>query len=400
MIPDSQAFYTLVSLSHHRGKTDHEPGSLSTWPATGHFHSFLRPIGGSQVLAYDGIANSGIISPATTLHTKEFNGDRSSRRSAHAHAAVYYLVGGQAAQDALYRQRVEYLLLHYGLAISDAVTDSSGWPTTISLHPMLSDTGFSRRWQPRNPNHCVSDERSTLNHRVELEQGYLDPRACLSRRLPKNSRSEWKYYADDPTESFSAGPDAPTMRLIASEHFTAVEATVDLVGNEPKVSLDLQVAHLMRSDLWGDIIDEDDIKPLKQRRLSFEGSDTDWEEDAGDPASIRWNIAGKITLCVKILLLRTDSVLIKDVTLSPTKTRIKKTKLTHMQSFTAKRTHWVKKDSGDPWVLGIPATTEKLEVGSKTASNHLLGVGGLKKAFFVSMLCPNRLTSTILCNLL
>jgi hypothetical protein len=61
-------------------------------PDAGHFSSLLRHIGGSDVLAYDGLM-SPVFQPATAKQNK----DISTGMMRHAPvAAIYYLVEGEA----------------------------------------------------------------------------------------------------------------------------------------------------------------------------------------------------------------------------------------------------------------------------------------------------------------
>jgi hypothetical protein len=106
-IPGTHAYYTLVSLTFHQASP---VATADPFPDPGgHFSSLLRHIGASDVLAYDDLRNP-VLQPATAKQNKEFT--TGNMRHALA-AAIYYLVGGEATQEALYQQHLEYLNTHF-----------------------------------------------------------------------------------------------------------------------------------------------------------------------------------------------------------------------------------------------------------------------------------------------
>lgn len=58
-----------------------------------------------------------------------------------------------------------------------------------------------------------------------------------------------------------------------------------------------------------------------------------------------------------------------------------------MLSFSAHRTHWINKETGDPWVIAMSEQSEKLQVSNWKAGDMAsgwLGEGFLKVGFKVS----------------
>ena len=53
-------------------------------------------------------------------------------------AVIYYLVGGEATQEALYQEHLEYLNTHSGVSIQPPThTEQWGWPSFATLSPQI-----------------------------------------------------------------------------------------------------------------------------------------------------------------------------------------------------------------------------------------------------------------------
>ena len=131
-IPGTHAYYTLVSLTFHQSSPI---ATADPFPDPGgHFSSLLRHIGASDVLVYNDLRNP-VFQPATTKQKKDFT--TGNMRHAPV-AAIYYLVGGEATQKALYQQHLEYLNTHFGISIQPpSHTGQWSWPSTASLSPPI-----------------------------------------------------------------------------------------------------------------------------------------------------------------------------------------------------------------------------------------------------------------------
>ena len=104
----------------------------------------------------------------------------------HAPVAAIHLVGGEATQEALYQQHLEYLKTHFGISIQPpSHTDEWSWPSTASLSPCP------------NP----------FQH-IELKQGYIPPKpkprftGAQTSCAPTSQGPMWQPV--DPTEQFFA----------------------------------------------------------------------------------------------------------------------------------------------------------------------------------------------------
>jgi hypothetical protein len=128
MIPGSSSYYTLVALVHHRTQKTATTGDLEPG---GHYTSTLRHIGSKHILFYDDAANNAIIKEASAKIAAEFMMERSQRKA--PTAAIYYLVGGEATQEALYMQSLNHLNNFYGIKIDPQ--EHSGWPSILALPP-------------------------------------------------------------------------------------------------------------------------------------------------------------------------------------------------------------------------------------------------------------------------
>lgn len=107
-IPESSSYYSLVALVHHRSQKTATAGDLEPG---GHYTATLRHIGNKHVLFYD----DAVIKEASAKAAAEFLMERSQRKA--PIAAVYYLVGGEAIQEALYMQSLNHLSNLYGIKI-------------------------------------------------------------------------------------------------------------------------------------------------------------------------------------------------------------------------------------------------------------------------------------------
>ena len=127
-IPESSSYYSLVALIHHRSQKTATAGDLEPG---GHYTATLRHIGSKHVLFYDDATNSAVIKEASAKAAAEFLMERSQRKA--PIAAVYYLVGGEATQEALYMQSLGHLSNLYGIKIDPQGHGS--WPSILDLPP-------------------------------------------------------------------------------------------------------------------------------------------------------------------------------------------------------------------------------------------------------------------------
>jgi hypothetical protein len=251
-VPDSSAYYTLVSLTFHH----------SQYGASGHFTSWLRHIGGSTVLGYDDM--SPIIHPLPERSQQQF-GYGSYRARKGLSCAVYYLVGGEATQNALYQEQLAYIKHHFGVDISHSTTpgnpENSRWPSKASLSTKVQGSFALQPIQPTqshfalSPIHCF---------RLEFQQGYRPPKPSMRRILPDGQLQHipahtppWQYTPTDPTEShllwIFGGGDAVPRRIVSSEVLVLQPGTLDLLSSSPLLSDQTLVWNLkpmLGLDLW------------------------------------------------------------------------------------------------------------------------------------------------------
>lgn len=169
----------------------------------GHFHSLLRHIGSSYVLAYNDL-RSPIFQPATAKQHKDFT----SGNMRHAPmAAMYYLVGGEATQEAPYQQNLEYLSTHFGILLQQQTHTGQQWewPVAASLSPQIQGK-FRELPYPILKAHFNAAYHKS--HHIGLKQGYSPPKPRPHYTGVQNShpiisqRSAWQHVSKDPTEEF------------------------------------------------------------------------------------------------------------------------------------------------------------------------------------------------------
>jgi hypothetical protein len=122
------------------------------------------------VLVYDDL-RIPIFQAATAKQSKDFTSGNMRHPPV---AAIYYLVGGEATQEALYQQQLEYLNTHFDISIQPpSHTEQWSWPSTASLSPAIPGNFRELPYPP------VQAQFNTVPHKsyhIELKQGYTPPR--------------------------------------------------------------------------------------------------------------------------------------------------------------------------------------------------------------------------------
>jgi hypothetical protein len=264
----------LVSLTFHQAST---VATADPFPdAGGHFTSVLRHIGSSDVLAYDDIRNP-VFQPATTKQNRDFNNGKMRHAPV---AALYYLVGGEATQEALYQQHLEYLYTHFGISIHlPTHTEQWQWPSSASLSPHIP--GNFKEF----PHSIVKAHFNTIHHKshhIELKQGYSAPKpkprfTGVQTTYPSTSQgSGWQYTPTDPTEQFFAQVKgtAQAKRQIVLDALSCIPSTINLFAISARVEeglMEWDMDNLVDLSLWGssqeDEIDfEEELDKQRARR--------------------------------------------------------------------------------------------------------------------------------------
>lgn len=276
-VPDSGAYYILVSLTFHH--TQKVPGASVPYGAGGHFTSWLCHIGGSTVLGYDDMAP--VITPLPERSQQQF-GDGSYRAKKGLSCAVYYLVGGEATQNALYQEQLAYIKHHFGVDILHSTTpgdaSNSRWPSQASLSTQVPGSFALQPIQPTQSHFALSPSHS---FRLEFQQGYSPPKPVMHTIHPNGQHKKipphippWQYTPKDPTESHLAwifgGGDIVPRRIVSSEALVVQEGTVDLLSSTPLLpnqTLVWNIASMLGLDLWQGVSEyiEEDIEEEEQQ---------------------------------------------------------------------------------------------------------------------------------------
>jgi len=259
-VPDSSAYYTLVSLTFHHSQK--APGASEPYGASGHFTSWLRHIGGSTVLGYDDM--TPVITPLAERSQQQF-GDGSYRTKRGLSCAVYYLVGGEAIQNALYQEQLAYINHHFGVNILHSTTpgDPSNprWPSKASLSKEVQGSFALQPIQSTQSHFSLSP---TQTFRLEFQQGYSPPKPSMKRINPSGQLQHipahipaWQYTPRDPTEAhlswiFDGGDDVPR-RTVLSEALVLQPGAMDLLSSSPLLTnqtLLWNLEPMLGLDLW------------------------------------------------------------------------------------------------------------------------------------------------------
>jgi hypothetical protein len=177
----------------------------------GHFTAQLRYIGGSTVFAFDDL-------PHTEFRT-------GMRRKGHLVAALYFLVGGEVTQDALYHQRMDHLFHNYGIKLNTSSSRPHDFPD-VSLHPNIPGS-FTKLPQQLVNHHFPP---SHLVYHSEFQQGYEEPSTAITRATPAIQVTE------DPLQEFyylSFDKSPFVMHTVISEELPWVEPVVDMLNRAP-----------------------------------------------------------------------------------------------------------------------------------------------------------------------
>ncbi len=237
----------------------------------GHFTSWLHHIGGSDVLAYDDL-DGRIWHPATPKQSKEF----SSGKMRHAPAAaIYYLVGGEATQEALYQQHLEYLRTHFGISIQPPQSGQQ-WPSTTTLSSQFPGY-FKQLPGPRVQSYFQPIPH--LKHHIVLWQGYSPPRPkpCFSGTQPLQpsvvQQSHWQYIPADPTEEFfdQSKDSAQAKHQIIPDALPCLPATRNLLAQSvtvPDGLVEWNTGILVDLSLWGS--EKEDDGPSYEEELAMQ----------------------------------------------------------------------------------------------------------------------------------
>jgi hypothetical protein len=236
----------------------------------------LRHIGSSDVLVYDDIRNP-IFQPATTKQNRDFHNGRMRHAPV---AALYYLVGGEATQEALYQQHLEYLHTHFGISIQPPThTDQWEWPSSATLSPHIP--GNFRAL----PYSIVGAHFNTIHHKshhIVLKQGYSAPKpkprftGVQTSHLSTPQGSGWQYTPIDPTEQFftQAKGTAQPKRQIVLDALPCIPSTINLFAISARIEeglVEWDMDNLVDLSLWGssqeDEIDfEEELARQRARR--------------------------------------------------------------------------------------------------------------------------------------
>jgi hypothetical protein len=223
----------------------------------------LRHIGGTDVLAYDDLRDS-VFHPATAKQNKDFTAGK--MRNAPV-AAIYYLVGGEATQEALYQQHLEYLNTHFGIFIqSPTHTGQWEWPSSASLSPHIPGN-FKELPYPLVQAHFNPIYHKS--HHIQLKQGYSPPKprarytGVQTAHTPHTQQSGWEYTPVDPTEQFFVQVKnvAQAKRQIVPYSLPCIASTINLFDQSATVEnglVEWNMDILVDLSLWGST-QEDEI---------------------------------------------------------------------------------------------------------------------------------------------
>ena len=252
MIPESSSYYTLVALVHHRAQKtatagDFEPG--------GHYTSILRHIGSKHILFYDDAANNAIIREASAKAAAEFLMERSQRKA--PIAAVYYLVGGEATQEALYMQTLSHLSNSYGIQI-DPQDHGRSWPSITSLpsqcHTMVE---INHELIAQHHPEWLSDQHFPIVFTQEFQRPR--PTKRFKGTTAKPVTQPLQYLEKDPTETNTTPFAHQKTSLVHSPNLIVPHISSDhcLLSRLRKCTCTWDLQHIKHQSLWGDPFQED-----------------------------------------------------------------------------------------------------------------------------------------------
>ena len=205
------------------------------------------------MLAYDDL-RIPVFQPAAPKQNKGFTTGQMRHAPA---AAIYYLVGGEATQEALYQEHLEYLNTHFGISIQPPThTEQWGWPSSASLSPQIP--GNFRQL----PYPTVQSYFQTIHHKsyhIGLKQGYSPPKPrprYKGTHTLQAPSSQWQHIPVDPTEVFftKAKDVAQAKRQIILEALPCIPSAVNLFAESAKVVeglLEWDMDKLVDLNLWG-----------------------------------------------------------------------------------------------------------------------------------------------------
>lgn len=223
-------------------------------------------------MAYNDLSHPerGLIEPVSEKGTREF---KSGNMRHHPAAAIYYLMGGEAVQDALYNERLNSIKHQYGITIHSSHDPSFIWPDKVTLSPFL--TGSFAQLPDTTSLQATFQSVPHLRHRIELQQGYQPPRPQpkFAGKVWQTGAVAWESTPVDPTEALATTVPPYKPRTVGSEGLPAVPATIDLVKESQMGSQGIKwtMSNLHRLDLWGTEEDPFETTPetLAQEQEDF-----------------------------------------------------------------------------------------------------------------------------------
>ena len=251
MIPGSSSYYTLVALVHHRTQKTATAGGLEPG---GHYTSTLCHIGSRHILFYDDAANTAIIKQASAKTAAEFLMERSQRKA--PTAMIYYLVGGEATQEALYMQSLNHLNNFYGIKIDPQ--EHSSWPSILSLPPQchaLVPTHHTLIEQ-HHPE-WISDQHFP----IVFTQQFQMPRPTkrFKGTVVKPAPQALEYLEEDPTEARTPQITHQGTSVIHSPNLDVPQNSSDhcLLSRLRECVCTWDLQHIKHQSLWGDPYQEE-----------------------------------------------------------------------------------------------------------------------------------------------
>jgi hypothetical protein len=246
MVPNSSSYYTLVALVQHRA---HKTPTAGDFEQGGHYTSILHHIGSKHVLTYDNVTNGAIIKEASDKSAAEFRMERSQRKA--PVAAVYYLVGGEATQEALYMQSLNYLSNLHGIQVDPQGHGS--WPSIQALPPLCHSLVHI--------NNALIEQHhpewlSPLHLPIVFLQEYQKPRPTkrFKGKTIKPVPQVLEYLEKDPTENTTLKMAQLNITMVHSPNIDIPQESSDhcLLSRLRECLCKWELHHIKHQSLWGD----------------------------------------------------------------------------------------------------------------------------------------------------
>jgi hypothetical protein len=383
----------LVALVYHR---THKTATAGDLEAGGHYTSLLCHIGSKNILSYDDAANGAIIKQASTKAAAEFRMQRSQRKA--PIAAVYYLMGGEATQEALYMQNLHYISNLHGIKIDPQGHGS--WPSIQNLPPQCHSLA------PIS-NHIIEQHHpewlSSHHLPIVFTQEYQKPRPTKRFKggTIKPVPQILQYLEKDPTENivFDIAQLNPTM--VHSPNIDVPQESVDhcLLSRLREPLCKWELHHIKHQSLWGnpfrleeeewDRKHQEQIAARRQRFREPSPAGTFRRLDEQESSNIAgtspsYTLMFQIDYLITTLLLGLD---ISQLIISPKRKR-KQGRAKNLIPFKALMTYYTHKSPGDPWTLvesphPVNVAVANWEPGAKHTG--WLGEGSLQRGIYVSI---------------